>query len=117
VAKAGVVALSETLAGELADDGVGVTVLCPTFFKTNIVRAGRFANDDAKKLGEKMMDRAKQSAEEIASSAIASVERGDLYAVPMADGRWMWRIKRATPEGFQTLVRRIQKRFVRPEQS
>jgi NAD(P)-dependent dehydrogenase (short-subunit alcohol dehydrogenase family) len=34
VAKAGVVALSETLAAELAGSGVGVTVLCPTFFKT-----------------------------------------------------------------------------------
>src|SRR4051794_35500161 len=30
VTKAGVVALSETLSGELAGDGIGVSVLCPT---------------------------------------------------------------------------------------
>lgn len=111
VAKAGVVALSETLVGELADDGVGVTVLCPTFFKTNIVDAGRFTDEKARRLGKKMMDRAKHSADDIARSTIAAIERGDLYAVPMADGRWLWRIKRASPEGFQSLVRRFQKRF------
>src|SRR5207244_10707237 len=37
VTKAGVVALSETLAAEAARDGVGVTVLLPGFFPTNIV--------------------------------------------------------------------------------
>lgn len=38
VSKYGVVALSETLAGELAEDGskVGVSVLCPGFVRTNI---------------------------------------------------------------------------------
>ena len=39
VTKSGVVALSETLSAELAGTGVVVTVLCPTFFKTNIARA------------------------------------------------------------------------------
>lgn len=37
VSKAGVLALSETLSAELNGTGVGVTVLCPTFVKTNIV--------------------------------------------------------------------------------
>jgi len=111
VAKAGVVALSETLACELHDDGVGVTVLCPTFFKTNIVNAGRFTHAGDRKLGSKMMDRAKHSAEDIARLAVRAIERGDLYAVPMADGRWMWRIKRASPEGFRSLVQRFQRHF------
>src|SRR6185312_10510780 len=41
VTKAAVVALSETLRGELRDAGVGVTVLCPTFFRTNIAASSR----------------------------------------------------------------------------
>ena len=41
VSKAGVLSLSETLAAELSGTGVNVTVLCPTFVKTNIVEAGR----------------------------------------------------------------------------
>ena len=41
VSKAGVLSLSETLAAELSGTGVNVTVLCPTFVKTNIVESGR----------------------------------------------------------------------------
>jgi NAD(P)-dependent dehydrogenase (short-subunit alcohol dehydrogenase family) len=37
VAKYGVVAMSETLRGELAPHGVGVSVLCPGFVATNII--------------------------------------------------------------------------------
>ena len=35
--KAAVIAISETLAGELTDPGFGVTVLCPAFFPTNLL--------------------------------------------------------------------------------
>ncbi|MEZ4254207.1 MAG: SDR family NAD(P)-dependent oxidoreductase [Polyangiales bacterium] len=41
VSKAGVVALSETLYGELHGTGVRVTVLCPSFFKTRIIETAR----------------------------------------------------------------------------
>ena len=41
VSKAGVLSLSETLSAELSGTGVNVTVLCPTFVKTNIVDSGR----------------------------------------------------------------------------
>ncbi|MBW8752923.1 MAG: SDR family oxidoreductase [Sphingomonadales bacterium] len=37
IAKYGVVAMSETLRGELAPHGVGVSVLCPGFVATNII--------------------------------------------------------------------------------
>jgi NAD(P)-dependent dehydrogenase (short-subunit alcohol dehydrogenase family) len=105
VAKAGVVALSETLGSELAGTGVGVTVLCPTFFETNIVRSGRFADDETKKLADNLMRRARP-VEEVVRSALASVERGELYALPMADARWLWRLKRAVPGSFRGLVAR-----------
>src|SRR5690606_11174933 len=36
VTKAGVVSLSETLRHELAPYGIGVTVVCPSFFQTNL---------------------------------------------------------------------------------
>ncbi len=49
MAKFGVVAMSETLRGELAPHGVGVSVLCPGFVATNIIantaRISGVAND------------------------------------------------------------------------
>jgi NAD(P)-dependent dehydrogenase (short-subunit alcohol dehydrogenase family) len=103
VAKAGVVALSETLAVELRDTKIGVTVLCPTFFQTNIVKSGRFVDPSTKERADKMMSRARP-VKEVVLAALASVDRGELYAVPMADGRWLWRLKRAMPEVFGDLV-------------
>ncbi len=103
VAKAGVVALSETLAAELEGTGVGVTVLCPTFFDTDIVRSGRFADAGTRDLADRMMRRARP-VEEVVLAALASVNRAELYAVPMADARWMWRLKRAAPGSFRRIV-------------
>jgi NAD(P)-dependent dehydrogenase (short-subunit alcohol dehydrogenase family) len=109
VTKSGVVALSETLHAELAGTGVSVTVLCPTFFRTNIARDGR-ANDSSAlpEDAQKLMDRASVQAPEVARMALDAASAGKLYALPHADGRWMWRVKRAMPETFQgTLVPRV----------
>lgn len=104
VAKAGVIALSETLAGELEGTGVSVTVLCPTFFQTQIVSSGRFANEQTRKMAERMMMTARP-VEEVVEAALSAVERGNLYAVPMPDARWFWRLKRTFPEGYRWLVK------------
>jgi NAD(P)-dependent dehydrogenase (short-subunit alcohol dehydrogenase family) len=105
VTKSGVVALSETLSAELAGTGVGVTVLCPTFFKTNIARSGRTHTNRGKPEDmEKVMDRTKIQAPDVARFALEAADSDTLYALPHADGRWMWRMKRLMPETFQTFV-------------
>lgn len=109
VAKAAVVALSETLAAELRDTGVDVTVLCPTFFRTNIASSGRFSDDKLKASAEHLVDHG-ISAQEVAKAALTSVEKGELYCVPMADGRWGWRLKRAVPGSFHAITSRWMKR-------
>jgi NAD(P)-dependent dehydrogenase (short-subunit alcohol dehydrogenase family) len=103
VAKAGVIALSETLAAELRGSGVGVTVLCPTFLRTNVATAGRFADERSRATAERLVAGGRP-ADEVARAALASVERGELHSVPMADGRWLWRLKRAAPGGFPALA-------------
>jgi NAD(P)-dependent dehydrogenase (short-subunit alcohol dehydrogenase family) len=110
VAKAGVVALSETLAAELADTPIGVTVLCPMFFRTNIARSGRFTDERIRASAERLVDRGR-TAEEVVRAALSAVAADALYAVPMAQGRWLWRMKRAAPEVFGTLVGRVAKRW------
>ena len=109
VTKAGVVALSETLASELPSHGVGVTVLCPTFFRTNISNSSRTTgNEGAKAMVEKLMAKAKIQADDVARLALASADRDELYAVPHADGQWMWRLKRLVPERYyRTIVPKL----------
>jgi short-subunit dehydrogenase len=113
VTKAGVVAMSETLAGELAGTGVGVSVLCPTFFTTNIAEAGRGSDDRMKRIARKMMAKSKVQAPDVARAALDAVERGDLYVVPMSDGRWAWRIKRVSPQGFHRMAPKLLERLIR----
>lgn len=100
VTKAGVVALSETLCAELHDKNIGVTVLCPTFFQTNIVKSGRNTNPSQSAFAEKLMQRAKLQADGVARFALAAVDARQLFAVPHRDGAWLWRLKRLSPERF-----------------
>ncbi|MGD0674221.1 MAG: SDR family NAD(P)-dependent oxidoreductase [Polyangiaceae bacterium] len=105
VAKAGVIALSETLDGELRGTGVGVTVLCPSFFRTNIAKNGRFTDPWSRAEAERLVSHGKP-VEDIARAALAAVERGEFYAIPMADARWLWRLKRLAPNPFRAIVAR-----------
>jgi NAD(P)-dependent dehydrogenase (short-subunit alcohol dehydrogenase family) len=103
--KAAVVALSECLHAEVGKLGVHVTVLCPTFFRTNILDAARgVMNEELRGMAEKLMDRSPLDARGVAAAALDSVEKNALYAVPMRDGRTMWRMKRMMPNRFAKLA-------------
>ncbi|MEM7151627.1 MAG: SDR family NAD(P)-dependent oxidoreductase [Myxococcota bacterium] len=107
VSKAGVIALSETLYGELKDDGIGVSVLCPTFFRTNIHQGSRFSDDDLLKLTTKLVTKADWSAEQIVDYTFEAIERGELIVIPQPDGRAMWRAKRLFGAGFHGWMNRL----------
>jgi NAD(P)-dependent dehydrogenase (short-subunit alcohol dehydrogenase family) len=103
--KFGVVGLSEALFQELAPHGVGVTVLCPTFFPTNIVEAGRGDVDPKMKaMVTKLMQASKLDANGVARAALEAADEGKLYCVPMEDGRAMWALKRLAPEQWYRRV-------------
>lgn len=50
--KYGVVGLSETLRGEAALHGIGVTVVCPGMINTNIFSSARFCSDTGRSTGD-----------------------------------------------------------------
>ena len=99
VTKAGVIALSETLATELVKHEIKVTALCPSFFRTNIHKGSR-ASGMLNGRTEKLVTQAKWGPEEIAEHALRGLERGELYVMPQADAKTMWRLKRALGGGF-----------------
>ena len=96
VGKAGVVSLSETLAAELAGTGVHVTVLCPTWVKTNILASERITRRSTEAAGT-LMRWAGLSAERVARHCLDVHDRGGLYAVPQVDAKLLWHAKRHTP--------------------
>ncbi len=99
VSKAGVVSLSETLAAELASAGVGVTVLCPTFVKTNVARDGRITSD-AQDLAGTLMRWTGVSPARVAASTLDAHDLGRLYVLPQLDARVIWHLKRHFPASY-----------------
>jgi NAD(P)-dependent dehydrogenase (short-subunit alcohol dehydrogenase family) len=113
--KAGVVALSETLKIELEPDGIGVSVVCPGFFRTGIARNMRATGADVKNITHKLVDRAKAGADEIAHQIFEGVARGDFHILTHADGRAAWRIKRYAPyRWYAALMARQTRGMMRP---
>jgi NAD(P)-dependent dehydrogenase (short-subunit alcohol dehydrogenase family) len=101
--KAAVLSLSETLAAELSGSGVHVTVLCPTFVKTNIVSAGRITGQSTD-LADKLMRWTGISAQRTARMCLDTYDRGGLYCMPQIDARIGWGIKRLAPTTFTRTV-------------
>lgn len=106
VAKAGVIALTETLHAELDGTGIVVSALCPTFFRTNIHTTARFCDDAAYEQARRQVTEASWSAEQVADRALEGLERGELHIIPQADGRMLWRAKRALGSDFHRRVSR-----------
>ncbi len=99
VSKAGVLSLSETLAAELSGTAVKVTVLCPTFVKTNIVESGRISAESSE-LANRLMRWTGLSPEKVARVCLDAHDRGELYCMPQLDAKIGWNIKRLAPQAY-----------------
>jgi hypothetical protein len=62
-------------------------------------------------MAEAAFANATMSADEVATAALRAVERGQLYCLPMREGRIVRRLKRLMPQRFARLVanRRLQR--------
>ena len=100
VAKAGVVALSEALRAEMHEYGVGVTVACPAFVKTNLLDTFRATNADTKSTVTRWMDNSGISAEHIAKDIAAAVTNNKFLLLTHPQTRSGWRLKRWFPERY-----------------
>lgn len=103
-AKAGVVALSETLHAELAPHRVGVSVLCPAFVPTPLLDRGRFTSQTILDSAREYMRQAQLTPEEVAEAAVAAIGTRRLYIVLGRRARTLWRIKRFFPSLFNRLI-------------
>ena len=97
--KAAVLALSETLYAELWESGVGVTVVLPFFFQTNLARQVRGPDEDRAR-AERITERTKTSAHTVAERVLDGAGRGRLYVIYPQKARWLWHAKRLFPKRY-----------------
>jgi NAD(P)-dependent dehydrogenase (short-subunit alcohol dehydrogenase family) len=104
VSKAAVVSLTQTLYAELKEHGVGATVLCPTFFQTNLMNTSRAPDPVMQHVAARLMARAKLTAGDVAVRALDDLLARRLYSVPMLDGRLAWTVLRLFPQAYFDLA-------------
>lgn len=97
VTKAGVVALSESIRTELSGFGIGVSVVCPTFFKTNLMDNFHSPDERQRKLAEKFFEKSLASAQAVAQHVIKSISCNSMYIIKQPDGKFLWWSKRHFP--------------------
>ena len=107
VTKAGMLALSETLYGELLPHNVGVTAVCPAVFRTNLLDKSRWCQPEERKLFQKGFATAKMTADYVADAAIRAMERKQLYVMVPFEARFNWYLKRLNPQWFLRKVARM----------
>lgn len=106
--KAGVVALSETLRAELYDDAIGVSVLMPTYVRTNIGNDALGSPED-NRLAQLFVNDSKLSAEAVSAATLRKISENELYVVMPYDAVTLWRFKRHMPDVFWRFINRAAK--------
>jgi NAD(P)-dependent dehydrogenase (short-subunit alcohol dehydrogenase family) len=98
VAKAGVVALSESLLAELKQQEIGVHVVCPSFFQTNLMDSFRGPTPAMKAQVGKLLESSPISAADIADYIFTAVANNEFMSLPHEQGRMAWALKQKNPE-------------------
>ena len=103
VAKAGVIALSEQLRAEVGHKGIRVSVICPSFFRTNLCdnAIGSLA---VKGMAVRLMDSAPDTVDSVADKVFADAEAGRFMIIPTKREPLRWLLKRWFPELYFRLL-------------
>ena len=110
VAKAGVVALSEQLRAEVGHKGIRVSVICPSFFRTNLCD-NAIGSQATKVVAVKLMDTAPDTVDSVADKVFADAEVGRFMIIPTKREPLRWLLKRWFPELY---FRRLSKMTRKP---
>lgn len=102
--KAAVVAISETLYGELMDHNIQVSCIQPTYFRTNVVQYAR-GGALVKKATQLFIERSGLEADTVAQEILNRAGKKELYIILPEAARKMWLFKRLAPTWFRKKVK------------
>jgi NAD(P)-dependent dehydrogenase (short-subunit alcohol dehydrogenase family) len=109
--KAAVVALTETTGHELAGYGVRASVVCPSYFRTNLMDSMRGGDTDLAATMVHLVEKSPITADDIAVAVLAGVDRGDDVVVPDEPARAAYAAKLGDRAGYDAQMRSIAARL------
>ena len=115
--KAALISLSETLRLELNDDGIGVTVACPSFFETDLHLNLQTPNPEMRGMVERLIKRSGFTAEQIADDIIRAVDKNKFLVLSQAQSKRLYWLKRiSTRLYFRSMLNYIRQRKAKAAQ-
>jgi len=109
--KAGIVALSEAIAGECPRRRPGVTVVCPGFFRSGLLDSWHFTSSIERREAERRMAVTWWTSDRVARRVLRAIRLNRRYVVVGLQARWLWRLKRLAPRATTALIRGIYRRL------
>lgn len=103
--KAAVVALTETTGHELAAYGVTAHVVCPSYFRTNLMHSLRGADEDLGAIVAGLVANSPISADDIAAAVLEGLDRGDEVIVPDRPAREAYGLKLHDRPAYDAVMR------------
>jgi len=104
--KAGVISISETLKFELEKFNIGVSVVCPAFFKTNLTESMKATQAGVTKRIAKVMEYSKVSADDVANDTFNCQQQGKFWVLSHKPERKLWLLKRYVPSIFSRVMKK-----------
>lgn len=105
VAKAGVIALSETLSAELCPWNIKTLVVCPSFFSTHLNESLRSHDESMKITLAKLMHKNDLTADDIALGIMQAIDNGEQQYLPHVKAGQAWQLKCDDPEKHHEAMR------------
>lgn len=103
--KAAVVALTETTGHELASYGVTAHVVCPSYFRTNLMAHAEGSDTALQTVMTRLVEDSPISADDIAAAVLAGVEAGDELIVPDEAARGAYALKVTDRASYDAVMR------------
>ncbi len=104
--KAAVVALTETAGHELHEYGVRAAVVCPSYFRTNLMESLQGADGGLAAVMTHLVEHSALTADDIAREVLAGLERGDELIVPDDAARGAWELKQQDRTAYDRVMRK-----------
>lgn len=103
--KAAVVALTETAGHELAAYGVRAHVVCPSYFRTDLMKGAQGKDAALTTVMSKLVDNAPLGPAEIAAAVLEGIEADQDVIIPDDAARAAYRLKTTDRAGYDQVMR------------